>query len=184
MADAAGIAAITGGTGAIVAFIGHLNTRRQARVAIETAREHAAIEKEKLEHERQKSLAQQRGEHREARLAEYAQYLAILDEVARFADGVTPVTRESWLAWRERDTAFSNQVLLLAGPRVYKAAQRMDDLVIEAKRAMEGETYDIAACRAVVRSTRFWDARFEMVAAMRVELGADLDPDSPGGHAA
>lgn len=177
MADAAGIAAITGGTSALIALIGHLNTRRQTQVSIEAAQQHATIEKDKLEHERQKSLAERRARNREARLEHYTQYLALIDDLARFVDGVIPLTPEIWREWRARESTVSTHVELLAGPGVHETSARLFGLVYEAKQGIiqHAEGYDLDSGGAVVRSTAFSDARYRMADAMREEVAAELD---------
>jgi selenocysteine-specific translation elongation factor len=57
MPDAAGIAAITGGTSAVIAWIGYLNGRRQATVALETNERQARAATESAERQAQVELA-------------------------------------------------------------------------------------------------------------------------------
>ena len=153
MADAAGIAAITGGTNVLIAGLAYLSARRQAKTALETnerqattaletaerqasaqldAVQHQAdVEIKKLEAEAERLRAQYSEEERRRRVDVYQEFLQETALLEQMADGTFKWDPDRYRKLYERSQELSMRIVLYGDTAVADAVYDLFDLYSE-----------------------------------------------------
>ena len=155
----------------MIALVGHLNTRRQTKVSVATVQQQVEVERARLEAEAEKTAAERQELHRRSRIEAYRAYLDVTFEFMAMAQGVEPLTPETWRDWRQRDSASSSALELVCSDAVYEAVDRFDEACVALCRGnLTEDTWDVAAFKTAYRnSDNFIPAYEAVVKAMRLE---------------